>query len=98
MGAKRGMVVGSACYIVFQLSLIYLITPVVLIGSIAVGCGGCLLWCSHGCFMSQISTDENKTRYYGIMQGIFSTAIIPASEPPPLHPNQPDYISCWYTF
>ena len=29
--------------------------------------------------MSQISTEENKTQYYGIMQGIFSTAIIPGN-------------------
>ena len=34
---------------------------------------------SHRSFMSQISTNENKTKYYGIMQGIFSTAIIPGN-------------------
>ena len=48
LGAKNGMLLGSLTYIAFQLSLIYMITPIVLIVSVLIGCGGSLLWCAHG--------------------------------------------------
>jgi len=79
LGPRKGMVLGGLTYVLYVASLIYMITPLVLILSACIGCGAALLWTSQGMMMSQCTNETNKAKYFSMFWGIFNLCVIPGN-------------------
>lgn len=67
LGTKGAMVLGAACYVAYEVSLIWLVPWVVLLMSVVIGFGAAILWTALGVFLTQNATKDN----YGAVSGAF---------------------------
>ena len=108
IGPKGAMVVGALCYIIYMVSLIYIIKPLVLVLSAAIGMGAATLWCGQGEMLSRCSNEENKSLFAGICWGLFNCCVVPGniashfilqqqagSSPPPPPPPASQQVLGW---
>ena len=79
LGAVRGLMVGGCTYVLFMVSFIYMVAPVVLVCACIIGCGASVLWCSQGMMLTQCTNDTNKGTYSSIFWGIFNLCVIPGN-------------------
>ena len=77
LGTVQGLVFGGLTYCLFMASLIYMITPIVLLCSAIIGFGASVLWTSQGMMIAQCTNDSNKATYFAIFWGIFNLCVIP---------------------
>ena len=62
LGPVRGLIFGGCTYVLFMLSFIYMVAPIVLLCACIIGCcGASILWCSQG-MITQCTTDCTFTR------------------------------------
>ena len=48
LGARRSMFLGSCCYALFVATLVHVVRPLFILGSITDGIGAAMLWTSQG--------------------------------------------------
>jgi hypothetical protein len=79
LGPVRGLVLGGCTYVLFMVSFIYMVAPVVLVCACIIGCGASILWCSQGMMLTQCTNDTNKATYSSLFWGIFNLCVIPGN-------------------
>jgi hypothetical protein len=79
LGPKAGLVAGGLTYCLFMASLVYIVSPVVLLCSAIIGGGASVLWCSQGMMISQCTNESNKSTYFALFWGIFNLCVIPGN-------------------
>ncbi len=57
-------------YVVFMVTLVYPITPLVLLASALTGSGGSFLWIAQGMFLTKASPPDKRGLYAGVFWGI----------------------------
>lgn len=76
---KVGLALGAAAYAIYVGSLVYLITPLVLVCSAIIGIGAAVLWCSQGVIMSLNTNETNDGQYNSLFWGIFNLCVLPGN-------------------
>ena len=79
LGPKGALVMGASCYIVYMVSLIYIIKPLVLVLSALLGVGAATLWCGQGEMLSRCSNEDNKSQFAAICWGLFNCCVVPGN-------------------
>lgn len=79
IGARRGLLFGSATYALYVASLVYMVVPVVLLTSALIGVGAGVLWTAQGMIMSENTDNSNKSAYNSLFWGIFNLCVIPGN-------------------
>eukprot|EP01043_Picozoa_sp_COSAG02_P001613 COSAG02_NODE_34_length_49821_cov_105.420438_44_plen_482_part_00 len=79
IGPKGALVVGASCYILYMVSLIYIIKPLVLVLSALLGVGAATLWCGQGEMLSRCSNEDNKSLFAAICWGLFNCCVVPGN-------------------
>lgn len=79
LGPVKGLVLGGCTYVLFMVSFIYMVAPVVLVCACIIGCGASILWCSQGMMLTQCTNDTNKATYSSLFWGIFNLCVIPGN-------------------
>ena len=79
LGPVKGLVFGGCTYVLFMVSFIYMVAPVVLVCACIIGFGASILWCSQGMMLTQCTNDSNKATYSSLFWGIFNLCVIPGN-------------------
>lgn len=73
LGARRTIFLGSLCYAGFIATLVYVVEPIFLLGSMLDGFGASMLWTSQGNLLTRFSSDAARNRnsaiFNSFMQG-----------------------------
>lgn len=71
LGERRTLLLGAACYAVYQASLVHVEPAVVLAAAVVIGCGAAVLWVALGLFLSANSSEEDRGFNNGLFWSLF---------------------------